>query len=156
MALDPTARESNVKDSIKKFFVDNIAPHYQLSFDKALTVPKIQGSPSEIDRWVSVNFGPMERSELSEHTLRIFCCTRRDNEGFKLAQLTDGVMGYLSDTTMTDGMKRIPFYRSYENQSWELLGAMVVQEIVESEQIISPDETKYKVLNVRLRWSSKI
>jgi hypothetical protein len=156
MALDPTAREANVRDSLKKFFVDNLHPTYELTFDKGLTVPRVQGSPSEIDRWVSINFGGMERSDLSEHWLKIFCCTRKDNEGFKLAQLSDAVMGHLSDTTMTDGMKRIPLYRSYSDRAWELIGAMQVQEVTESQQYEASDETKFKFLNVRLRWSSKI
>lgn len=156
MALDPTAREANVRDSVKKYFVDSLQPTVQVMFDKGLATPNIQGTPSEIDRWVSVNFGRMEREVLSEHELRIYCCTRKDNEGFRLAQLSDLVMGYLSDTTQTDGMRRINLYRSYESQAWVLIGAMLVQEVLESQQFEADDETKYKILTVRLRWSSKI
>lgn len=48
MALDPTARLANVKDSIKKYFVDNIArtSGKKLTFDKALSVSRIQGNVS--------------------------------------------------------------------------------------------------------------
>lgn len=158
MALDPTAREANIRDSIKKFFVDNIfrIEGYQLTFDRGLNRPILQGTPSEVEKWVSVNFGAMDRGDLSEHFLQVYCCTRKDNEGFKLAQLSDTVMGYLSDTNQTDGMKRIDFYRSFQDQSWTLLGALVVQEVMESEQFEADDETKYKILTVRLRWSAKI
>ena len=156
MALDPSAREANVRDSLKKFFVDSLSTGegYALTFDKGLAKPALTGV--DIDRWVSINFGPMELSELSEHSLRVFCCTRKDNEGFKLAQVRDTVMGYLTDTTQTDGMKRIALYRSFQNQPWvAIAGGIVVQEVVESEQYEADDETKYKVLNVRLRWSAK-
>jgi hypothetical protein len=156
MVLDPTAREANVRDSIKKYFVDSLHPTYQLMFDKGLSTPDLTGTPGPTDKWISINFGMMDRGDLSEHILTIYTCTRRDNEGFKLAQLTDTVMGFLSDTTRTDGMARIPLYRSYPNQAWELIGGIVVQEVIESQQLQVDDETKYKILNVRLRWSAKI
>jgi hypothetical protein len=64
---------------------------------------------------------------------------------FKLAQLSDFFMGHLSDSTQTDGMKRINLYRSYENQTWDLIGALVVQEVLESSQFEGEDGTKYMV-----------
>jgi predicted ester cyclase len=65
-------------------------------------------------------------------------------------------MGYLSDVTRTDSFARIPFYRSYENQAWELLGAFVVTDVQESGQLMASDGTKYKILSVKLRTASKI
>lgn len=156
MALDPTAREANVRDSIKKYFVDSLSSQYHLMFDKGMSSPNVQGTPSQVDRWISINFGMMDRGTLSEHYLTIYCCTRKDNEGFKLAQLSDTVMGYLSDDTATHGMRTITLYRSYEAQAWVTIGGLVVQEVLESQQFVTDDETKYKILNVRLRWGSKI
>ena len=156
MALDPTAREANVRDSVKKYLVDSLHPAYHLMFDRSLATPLIQGVPSTVDRWISVNFGAMNRGHLSEHILTIYCCSRKDNEGFKLAQLTDTVMGYLSDDTQTDGMRKITFYRSYPNNPWEIIGGIVIQEVIESQQFEADDETKFKILTVRLRWGSKI
>jgi hypothetical protein len=155
MVLDATAREANVRDSLKKYFVDSLHPQYSVMFDKGLATPDLSGSPPTIDKWISINFGTMDRSDLSEHVLTIFCCTRKDNEGFKLAQLSDTVMGFLSDTSQTDGMSRITLYQS-NVQPWVNIGGIVVQEVVESGQYQADDETKYKILNVRLRWSSKI
>lgn len=156
MALDPTARETNVRDSIKKYFVDSLTPQYHLMFDKGMSKPSVQGTPSGVDKWISVNFGRMDRGTLSEHNITIYCCTRKDNEGFRLAQLSDTVMGYLSDETATHGMKQIDLYRSYQDQAWTLIGGLLIQEIIESQQFLADDETKYKILNVRLRWGSKI
>ena len=156
MALDPTARESNLRDSIKKFFVDNIArgESIPITFDRGLVNPRLQGQVTK--KWVSLIFGPMERGYLSSAFLQIYICTREDNEGFKLAQLGDKVMGILHDSNHTDGMARIPFYRSLENEPWELIGAIVVQEVIEGGSFDIEDETKVKLLTARLRWASKI
>ena len=158
MVLEASAREANVRDSVKKFFVDNVptSSGIALSFDKGMATPRLQGQPIAITRWVSVNFGYMDFGTLSDIQLRVFCCTRQDNEGFRLAQLRDTVMGYLTDIDQTDGMCRIDFYRSYQNQAWELIGALLVQDVSESGQFEADDETKYKILNVRLRVASRI
>jgi len=155
MVLDPTAREANVRDSVKKYFVDNLTPTHKLSFDKGMATPSVQGLGSA-EKWVSVNWGFTEMSDMGDYFLTIYCCTRKDNEGFKLAQLRDAVMGILSDTTQTDGIRRIPFYRSYESKAWDLIGALLVTEVVESMQNTADDETKYKILTVRLKWSARI
>jgi hypothetical protein len=158
MALDPTARSTNVKDSIKKFFVDNLfrSEGRKVTFDKALSAPRIQGNVPASE-WISIKMGALTREALSTQLITVYCCTRQDPEGYKLAQLVDTVMGYLTDSAMTDGMKRIPFYRSYESQAWTLLGALIVQDpIDESEEMEASDETKFKILTFRLRFASKV
>jgi len=157
MSLDDTAKESNIRDSIKKYFVDSIytAEGVQITFDRYLTTPNVQGRA--VDKWVSVNFGDMDLSSLSTHDLSIMCCTRSDGEGFKLAQLRDKVYKYLTDNTQTDGMARFAFYRSRAAGAWtQLAGGFLVQDILESRQFDAEDGTKYKVLSVRLRFSSKV
>lgn len=156
MALDPTAREANYRDSIKKYFVDNIKTieKISLSFDKTLNTPLM--SNKNLRRWVVVNFGAMYRDDLSAANLDVYCCTRQDNEGFRLAQLTDIVVGYLTDNT-GDGIKRITFYRSYVPPTpWTVIGGIVVQDIQDSAQLLADDDTKYKLLTVTLRFASKI
>ena len=155
--LDSTAKEANVRDSIKKYWVDNLytTEKVQLTFDRYLSVPNIQGH--SVDRWVSVNFGDIQMSELSTHVLNVYCCTRSDAEGFKLAQLRDKVYKYMVDGTQTDGMARIPFYRSRASGSWTLLGTgMVIQDVMESRQFEAEDGTKFKIMTCRLRFSSKV
>ena len=157
MALDPTAREANFRDSVKKYFVDNLetTENISLTFDKALSSPDIQGKA--VHKWVTVLFDNIQLGTMSEISLRIFCCTRQDNEGFKLAQLRDTVMGYLTnDGSVGDGQVRIPFYRSYANQAWVLLGSLLVIDVFESAQLEAPDETKYKILTIRLKTASKM
>ena len=156
MALDPTAREANFRDSIKKYFVENIkrTEGIALSFDTTLKAPKL--SNKNLTRWVVLGFRDLHREHLSTAIMDIYCCTRQDNEGFRLAQLTDVVVGYLTDAT-GDGIKRITFYRSYEPPTaWVNIGGIVVQDIIESGQLLSDDNTKYKILTVTLRFASKI
>jgi hypothetical protein len=157
MALDPTARETNYKDSMKKYIVDNMwtTEKVPISFDPALANPKVANN-MELTTWINVRFGDMYRDDLSRATLEIRCCTRQDNEGFKLSQLCDKVMGYFTTTT-GDGIKRITFYRSYEAPTpWVVIGGIVVQDIIESGVFKAEDETNFKVLNLVLRFASKI
>ena len=93
---------------------------------------------------------------LSEHQIDVICCSRKDNEGFKLAQLRDTVMAYLTDTTQTDGMRRITLYRSFASQAWTILGGILVTEVVESPQNDAEDETKFVVMTCTLKWAAKV
>lgn len=156
MSLDPSARESNLRDSIKKYFVDNIytTEGVTVTFDKALNAPLISGK--EVDKWVSVTFGPVSLDTMSDVIIEIYCCTRRDNEGYKLSQLRDKVMGYLVDSDMADGKARIDFYQSSYSGAWSLLGKLLVWDILPSGDMLAADETKFKVLTVILKVAMKI
>ena len=158
MTLDPTAKTSNIKDSVKKHFVDKVQTieGIPVTFDKALSTPDIQGKV--VKRWVNVIFGQMEIDFLSDIFLEVYCCTRSDPEGFKLAQVRDKVVDHLSvePATANTNLYRIPFYRSYFDQEWVEIGSLLVQEIIESGEMNSVDETKYKILTVRLRTASKV
>ena len=158
MSLDATAKTSNIKDSFKKHMVDNIVviEGIPVTFDKALTQPDIQGKT--VHRWINIIFGDMEIDFFSDILIEIYCCTRQDPEGFKLSQVRDKVVSHLSvdPSTAITNLYRIPFYRSYFDQAWEVIGSLLVQEIIESGEMTSVDETKYKVLTVRLRTASKV
>ena len=115
MALDSTAREANIWDSIKKFFVDNMTAH-PITFDKSLSAPSVQGR--SIDRWYSIVMGAIELGDMSDITLDIFVCTKQDNEWHKNAQMKDSMFELLTDPTKTDTLKRIPFYQSSATAAW--------------------------------------
>lgn len=152
MTLDSTAREANIWDSIKKYFIDNLS--YSLTFDKALSAPNLRGKL--VDRWVSFSLGEIEMGYLTSIMLDIYCCTRQDNEYHKLTQVRDTVYDLLIDTTKTDTMRRIPFYLSHATQAWTLIGTLLVDEVTESARMNADDETKFKILHVRLRTASKV
>ena len=153
--LDATARESNFRDSIKKYFVDNISriEGLALLFDEYLSTPKVQGT--EVDKWVAVMVGEIDLGTLSDITIEIYCCTKKDSEGFKLAQLRDKVVGYLVDTSQTDCTARIILYRSSATEAWENIGSMLVKIDSESRQMEAEDNSKFKVITARLLWASK-
>ena len=157
MSLEPSARQSNIMDSIKRYLIDNLytIEGINLSFDKVLSTPDVQGIA--VDKWIGTRFGAMSMDALSTLNLDLFLCTRKDSEYFRLAQLRDTVLGYFTDNTKTDGMARIPLYRSYASQAWVLLdGGIVVQKIVEGAQYELVDLTKVKQLTCILRWGAKI
>jgi hypothetical protein len=159
MALDPTSREANIRDSVKKFLVDSLytTEGINLFFDIGLATPRLQGQPIEADRWVVINFGSLEIGVMSEFQIDVVCCTRKDNEGFRLAQLRDTVFGYLTDNTQIDGVRRIVFYTSYEHPTpWVVIGGIMIMEIIESRQMPAEDGTKYKILTCNLRFASKV
>jgi len=154
MALNATAREANIRDSVKKFFVDNIeiAEGVPVTFDRSLASPDLQGKT--VTRWVAIRYGEMEINTMSRIVLEVYVCTRQDNEGFRLAQLKDKVRGALSDEQSTDGYKRIPFYQSHATNPWTLLGAIIVTRVLESGELNADDDTKYKVLTCFCRTAS--
>lgn len=157
MALDPTARLSNILDSLKKYFIDSLhtAEGKEVMFDKSLSTPDLQDK--SVDRWVVINFGSISMETLSEIYLNVFVCSRKDPEGFKNSQLRDTIFGYLIDTDKTDGMARIPLYQSRAVGAWtQLGGGFVVQEIVEGPLFEAEDLTKYRQLTIRLRWAAKV
>lgn len=150
MSLDPTAREANVKDSIKKFFVDNVerSQSVPVSFDKTLSSPKVQGI--EVDKWITIVFGDMFPSDVSACDLTIFCCSKKDAEGFKLSQTRDKVIGALYDADF-----KIPFYQSKPvGQAWVKLGGMVAQIDSQSAEMEADDGTKFKTISVRVKWGT--
>lgn len=155
MALDATSRESNVKDSLKKFFVDNLftTEGIHLTFDRSLTPPVVQGH--EVEKWISIWFGAVDTtSSMAEMTFDVYCCTRKDKEGYKLSQLRDKVHGYLEDSAMEDNTKRIDFYRSRDG-AWTLIGKLLVVRKTDGRDFIAPDETKVKQITVMVKWGAK-
>lgn len=158
MALDPTAREANYKDSMKKYLVDSLVTieGLKVTFDPRMYIPEtFKASNPNVKKWVSVKFSNMYRDDMSDAMLELRACTRQDNEGFILSQLCDNIIGYLT-TTEGDGIKRITFYRSYPSQAWEVIGGIVVQDVMESRELEAEDDTLYKIITVTLRFASKI
>ena len=111
MTLDPTSKQSNIIDSIKKYFIDNLLTIERIivSFDADLPSPKIQGVIP--DEWVTIPIGNLAMDQVvSEQDLRIWCATKNDPEGYRLSRLRDKVYAYLTDNTKTDNRRRIDFY----------------------------------------------
>jgi hypothetical protein len=153
-AIDTTVRESNILDSIKKYFFDSLTTieGIAVSFDKTLIPPKVQGI--EVDKWYAIILGQIRLGTLSEVDVDIFCCTKKDPEGFKLAQLRDKVMGYIIDTTKTDCKARLILYKSSATEAWANIGTMVLQIESETPKIEADDQTKFKVITITGKWGA--
>jgi hypothetical protein len=153
--MNALAKESNVKDSLKKYFVDALGDI--VTFDLSLKEPDIRKSGSAaIKQWYNVSFGQFGRNALADYTFEVYCLSRQDTEGILLSVMTDVLFNLLVDSTKTDGMRRIPIYDT-ENIPWNLIGAMVIQEIGDNVPFQLPeDETKIKIYSVRLRWGLTI
>ena len=154
MALDATAREANLRDSVKKYLKDSCsASNIPVLFDVRLTDPDL--SDKSVNRWVSVIIGPVVPGDVTTVTLDIYCVTRGDPEGFRLSQLRDTMMGYLTDNTSTDGARRITFYQSVHGGDWVNIGGILVTSIAESGENIARDMTRFKIISCVLRFASK-
>ena len=153
--MNPLSMETNVKSSLKKYFVDVFAD--AVTFDTSLASPDIRSQgPNVVKQWYNVDFGPFGRQDLAEYMFDIYCLSRQDMEGVKLSEMVDTMMALLVDSSVGDGIRRIPLY-DVTQTPWELVTNMMVQDIWDSPNVdITEDETKLKVLSVRLRWGAKI
>ena len=153
MALPGQSRSANIKDSWKKYLNTNLKSDViHVTFDNALKQPKTQGHP--IERWVSLKMGQFSSGTIAEQVVELWCCTRRDSEGYKSAQLRDTVYGLLTDSE--DVFKRIPLYRSHPTEAWTLIGKILIRKewIIESGESEAEDNTKIRKLTVRTRFGS--
>ena len=156
MALDATAREANLRDSIKKYFIDNLFTKEKIPilFDAFLTSPKIQGKT--VNRWIGICIGDKQPDLISSCMLEVYCCTRQDPENFRLSQLRDTVLNYLTPDTDDETYKRIPFYRSVADGNWTLIGSLLVNDIFDGMDMVAEDQTKFKIMYVQLRYVAKL
>lgn len=155
MNLHPLSRESNVKGSLKKYFVDALGS--AVTFDTSLAVPdlRMQGE-SGVKQWYNVDFGEFGREALALYYFDVYCLSRQDAEGVELAKLADVLIDMLVDGTNQDGMRRIPLY-DITKTPWEEIGAMVVQDIWDAPSVsMIEDETEIKIFSVRMRWGCQI
>jgi hypothetical protein len=152
MAIDPSLSETCLKNSIKKFFVDNIftAESIDIDFDVQYVLPKL--ADIKVDKWISVKFGSINGGTLSKSHVILHLFTRKDTEGIDLSAMRDIIVGKLFDETATDGVVRIPFY----DLLWNQVGGIMTRISSEAEEpMVLEDDTKYKWIRVELSWGAK-
>jgi hypothetical protein len=152
--MNPLSMETNVRGSLKKYFVDVFTD--TVTFDTSLAAPDLRSQGKDVlKQWYNVDFGTFGREALSEYMFEVYCLSRQDPEGVELTKMSDVLVGLLVDSKMTDGMKRIPLYDVTMNP-WMLVTNMVVQDIWDAPVTdIMEDETKLKIFSVKLRWGAK-
>jgi len=152
MVLDPTLSESCFKNSIKKFFVDNIftAEGIDINFDVQYVQPEDTGI--EASKWISIKFGKIIGGTLSSAHIIVYLFSREDTEGVDLSILRDTIMDKIIDLNATDGKVRIPLY----DLSWNEVGGMIPFLTLESDEPgVTKDDTKFKWMRIDLKWGSK-
>lgn len=156
--MNPLSYETNARGSLKKFLVDSIGDAH-ITFDRTLSYPDTRERGEDaVTWWVNVVFGEMGRDALADFSIDLYVCTRQDAEGVLLSEKSDLIFSLLTDSSKTDGMKRIPFY-DVSSDPWTELTAMVVQYIYDSpvfDITLPEDETKVKMLTVLFRWGAAI
>lgn len=157
MALDATARETNFRDSVKEYFYTYFKNTlgYPLFFRQGFTTVNIRESMT-IEKWIVVTFGDFLLDIMTEALVEIRPCTRNDPSFFKLAQMSDNIVGYLTPSS-GDGITRIPFYQSTAvRDDWVSIGGILVHDIHISSDLVAEDGTNFKVITVRMRFASKL
>jgi len=147
--LSPLISKTNIKGSLKKYFIDNVGDTegIPVTFDGTIDEPPREGA----NRWLIIDIGPLHISGLSSFMIKATVCTQEDNEGIVLASTYDAVMKYLlnDDKAVSQDKKRVPLY---EVPGWERIGTLMVDDVDDSgEQSIS-DLTKYQVLMINLKF----
>jgi hypothetical protein len=94
MSLHPLSKESNVKSSIKKYFVDNLSS--TVTFDTSLAAPDVRKQGTDaVKQWYNVDFGEFGRDALAYYYFDVYCLSRQDSEGVKLGEMVDDLMELL-------------------------------------------------------------
>lgn len=152
MALDATAKKQNVRMSLRKYLIDEIngGARKSVFFDLGFSLPSIDS----LNEWVSVQFGPMQRWGLSETSMDVILVTRKDPEGNHLDELSDVVFEILTDNSKPDGLRRIVLYNTSES-IWTEIGSLLVDDIKDTGDMTSSDNTKFQVLSCRIKWVAK-
>lgn len=151
MALDQTLSEANFRRSVKKFFVDNLytVDGVYLDFNRIYQTPK-NNAGDDLDEWVRFHFnGVSTQHTISTGRVAAYLFTRRDPEGSNLALLRDKLQNYLVDLTMPDGLRRVPLY----NDSWVIIGGMIVTTGNESTEEFAQDGSMYKFVNLYFKYA---
>lgn len=155
MAIEPTSSMVNFKYSMRKYLVDNLvtAEGLELTFDRTLADPYTpKTSNPSLTNWLLVKFNNVRLNTMSTAVLEINCCTRQDNQGIILAGLRDTTVSYLT-VDSGPGYTLVPFYRQDTKAN---IGGIILQNLIESDELLGADDTKYIILTMSCRFASKV
>jgi len=143
MSLEPENKVTNVRYSLKKFFVDNIEIKRGINvyFDRSLT-PK---SPDkDIDRWMLFALGGIVPAVVSEMPITIHVLSRRDIEGDDIAEMLDILLEELHPGF-------IPFYDA--DTKVQIGGFKVFLDPMEGFSY-TWDDTKIQNMFITIKWGA--
>ncbi len=149
MALHPTRKISNFKNSLKKWIIDHKT--FEVFFDISTDIPK-DATDVELLRWVNVILGDQPGTgDLIEQFVRVYLYTHKDYERDALGLLHDEVMDVFTDV---DGsLISFPLYDTVA-LPWIQIGGVAVYESFTSDESEIFSGVKYKFINLMCRWNA--
>lgn len=155
MMIDPVSKETNIKNSIKKYFLDSLETLESIPlFFESLSETPSDSNGEKLTQWIIILFGRGDFGNVSEKQISIGVYTRNDSEGDDLSILCDIVMGYLMNEDSTNGLSTIPFYDTSPDP-WVVVGGMIPFLQPSLGEMQGDDFTKFKEINILCKWGGK-
>ncbi len=153
--ISPVSKETNLKNSIKKYFLDSLETLESIPvFFEDLTETPSDVNGDKLLQWVVISFGRGNLGNVSEKLVSIEAYTRNDSEGDDLSALCDVIMGYILNEDSTNGLATIPFYDT-SSDPWVFVGGMMPFLQPSLNEMQGDDYTKYKAINILCKWGGK-
>jgi len=153
--ISPVSRESDLKNSIKKYFLDSLETleSIPLFFDRLFETPS-DDEGTKLLKWVVITFGRGDLGNVSERQVSIEAYTRDDSEGDNLSVLLDTIMGYILNEDSTNGLATVPYYDT-SSVPWTVVGGMMSFLQPSLNEMEGDDSTKFKSINLLFKWGGK-
>jgi len=153
-SLSPVSRDTDLKRSLKKYFLDNLetTESLPLFFEELSETPSVNGI--KLLKWVVITFGRGDLGPVSERQVSLDVYTRNDSEGDELSSLIDTIMGYLLDEDSTNGLATIPFYDT-SNIPWVVVGGIIPFLQPALNEMEGEDGIRFKAINLLCKWGGK-
>lgn len=160
MGLNETGKETNIKASLRRFFIEE--------FYQTANVPVLFGQgfafPSGLnsDVWANVEFNQIYWGHNSKMFPDIFVCTNKGYDDHYISQMVDMLRGLMSDAdneSSTDGWKRITLYKYADTQPWDVIGYAQIIEVLAPTDVITVDGTegyKFSKLVPEISWAAQV
>jgi hypothetical protein len=141
--MDATNKETNLKRSIKKFFVEGLTtvPVY---FDREITTGLLSNTPNQ---WVNVMIQAIKPMSVSIASMPVYLFSKLDPEGDALSALRDTVVELLEPG-------RIDLYDTSVSP-WVKIGGLFLIIDGQSRLTYNPDQSKMTWIMTTLRWGAK-
>ncbi len=142
MTLPELSKLSNIKRSVKKFFIDNLTTTegFPVHFDIALSPNPLD---NETHRWIIVHYGTHDPKQLSSLQLTIYLLSRKDIEGDDLTEMYDTLQNYL-----------YPGQLDIYNNIWVKIGGAKVYARPNQGYNYTWDKTKIQKTFVEIKWGA--
>jgi hypothetical protein len=153
--ISPVSRESDLKSSIKKYFLDYLETleSIPLFFEGLAEIPS-DDDGVKLLKWVVISFGRGDLGNVSERQITLEAFTRNDSEGDDLSSLIDTIMGYILNEDSTNGLATIPYYDT-SSVPWTVVGGIMPFLQPSLNEMEGDDSTKFKSINLLCKWGGK-